>query len=413
MQVRAWSLGVLLAVGWTGLRCGGLTPGRPPGGDAGTVDAGEPIVASPGSWSWIPVEGSQCASGSTAGIGVNLTEGSEDLFIYLEGGGACWNQGTCVPSLLRYGPLCDYGTFCPLDTPGGTQPTAVHVTEGDPYPRDGGGAFPAALQLFKGTRAFDREDPANPFRGADYAFIPYCTGDLHAGNATSTYSYKYNLFDSPKDYTVHFKGAGNMELYLQRLRATRPNVKRIWLTGSSAGGYGATFNLERVKRAFPAAQVHLLADCSPFIQPVHWERWQEAWALELPQGCADCDAGMPQVMGHLARSNPTSRVGLMAYDQDRVIAWFFLAPQGAAGGLNPPLGAYGNALGKLVESYDGQANSRYFIAPGDTHVLWGAYGTKGADGGYSASPRSRDGGTDLKAFVDGWATGGPGWTSSR
>lgn len=400
-------------------RCGPphTGPGTPKESDAGTAaelgDAGGPILAPEGSWAWAPVEGSQCGSGSTAGLGVNLAPGGDELFIYLEGGGACWNQGTCVPSLLQYGPLCDYGTFCLADAAGGTQPTAVHVTEWDPYPRDGGGAFPGAVAMLSGIRALDRADPTNPFRDATFAFVPYCTGDLHAGSGTKTWPYKYNLFDNPKNFTVHFSGANNMELYLRRLRATRPNVTKIWLTGSSAGGYGATLNLERVKRSFPAAEVHLLADCSPFVATSHWEAWKSAWSLELPADCADCDAGMPQVVEHLTRSHPTSRISLLAYDRDRVISWFFYAPPGLANFVTPPQAAYTAALGKLEDAYDAHANARYFNVPGEAHVLWPDYGARRPDGGYTEPIRSRDGGADLKGFIDGWAQGGPGWSSSR
>ena len=35
----------------------------------------------------------------------------------------------------------------------------------------------------------------NPFASASWAFVPYCTGDLHAGNTTRTYNTKVGLFD--------------------------------------------------------------------------------------------------------------------------------------------------------------------------------------------------------------------------
>src|SRR5262245_13106985 len=73
----------------------GGTDGGIDGGatDGGELDAGGPIVAVPGQWTWVPVDGSKCASGSTAGIAVNLSpsaDAGQDLFIYLQGGGACW-----------------------------------------------------------------------------------------------------------------------------------------------------------------------------------------------------------------------------------------------------------------------------------------------------------------------------------
>src|SRR5690606_25802000 len=80
-------------------------PDVDPDPDAGETptDAGEVPVAN--GWSWLPVEGSRCARGATAGIGIKRGTSAEDLFIYLQGGGACWNRGTCAPSHLQFGPI--------------------------------------------------------------------------------------------------------------------------------------------------------------------------------------------------------------------------------------------------------------------------------------------------------------------
>jgi hypothetical protein len=105
------------------------------GADGGGMDGGG-IVTPAGQWTWVPVEGSQCASGSTAGFAINPGT-STDLFLFLQGGGACWNTGTCVPSLVQEGPVCGYsGGICLYSGSGGTQPLASHVTEHDPFPRD-------------------------------------------------------------------------------------------------------------------------------------------------------------------------------------------------------------------------------------------------------------------------------------
>ena len=76
--------------------------------------------------------------------------------------------------------------------------------------------------------------------------------------------------------------------------------------------------------------------------------------------------------------------------------------------------AYAAALNPLLVKYDSHPNTRYFVVPGMEHVLIGGYGIVGADGGVSAPRKSRDGGTDLKGWVDAWATGADaGWESTR
>jgi hypothetical protein len=405
-------LGVANCTGGPPGQPGGSDGGADAGGDGGTQagDAGEPIVAPAGRWTWIPVEGSKCASGSTAGIGINLSETSSDLLIYLQGGGACWNQGTCVPSLLQYGPICYYNpSFCLYDGPGGTQPTAVYVTSPDPFPADGGGAFPNELAQISNVRAFDRADPTNPFRDATFVFVPYCTGDLHVGNAVRGYPFQYDPFGAVYQYQFHFAGASNVDRYLGRLYATRPNARRIWLTGSSAGGYGATLHFARVQSRFPSADVALLADSSPFVNaPLHWAEWRGAWSLQLPEGCADCDAGFSRVMEHLANAYPTRRMGLLAFDHDKVISYYLYAGTGPNEALSPPTGNYNLRLGELEAIYDAHPNLSYFVLPGEEHVMWSGYGVKLADGGYTAPRQSADGGTNLKAWIDGWATGDGG-----
>ncbi len=386
--------------------------------DAGAVDAGAAVDAGPittpiDQWAWVPVPGSECAKGSMAGLGVNRSAQTDDLFIFVQGGGACWNQGTCVPSLLSFGPVCDYGGVCLYNGAGGQQPTAVHVNENDPYPQDGGGAAASELNGLKTSKVFDRADSTNPFRNATYVFVPYCTGDLHDGRAQRTYQYKVNLFDQPSNFVMRFSGAANMEAYIARLKATLPNVRRIWLTGASGGAYGASLNYDRFSRAFPNAEVHLLSDSGPFIQPTaHWPEWRDVWNMEMPQGCADCDAGFPQIMNHLGTAYPNRRLGLLSYDRDPIIAWFALGGQGLNNYLNPPIAQFTAALTQLEDAYDTKANMGYFVIAGQEHVLFQHYGTLQADGGYSAPIRSRDGGTDLRQWVNAWATG-TNWRSTR
>lgn len=389
-----WAVTLLLP-----LACVSPAPGPGTTRDGGVIDAGSE------GWTWLPVQGSRCARGSTAGIGLKRSGLDEDLFIFLQGGGACWNQGTCVPSVMRFGPICYYDTACLYSGAGGQQPSAVHVNEHDPYPADGGGHFPREVALLDSVRALDRTVPDNPFRDATFVFVPYCTGDLHAGDAERTYPYKVGYLEPVQSQKLHFAGASNMDAYLRELKARFPGAKRIWLTGSSAGGYGATFNLPRVRDAFPDAEVHLLADSAPFVQPVHWEDWREAWNLQLPAGCEDCDAGMPQVAKHLAQRFPDSRQGLLAYDSDQVLRWFFFAGTGPEAALNPPVGPYQAEFAALLAERAAHANADAFVLPGTAHVMWQGYGTALADGGTAPPFDSADGGTNLREWIHAWATG--------
>jgi len=69
------------------------------GGSSSTTDAaidgGDAIVAPNETWTWIPVDGMQCGNGGATGIGVNLTDRSDRVMIFLQGGGAGWVATTC------------------------------------------------------------------------------------------------------------------------------------------------------------------------------------------------------------------------------------------------------------------------------------------------------------------------------
>ena len=399
------------------LDAGALDAGLPDAGlpDAGPLDAGldaGTILPDLG-WTFLGVPGSQCALGAQAGLGYN-PGASDELVLFLNGGGACWNNGTCQPSLYRWGPVCNYGSdsVCLWDDAGGTKPLAANVSLPDPYPADGGGVFPADLATIRSSLLFARR-AENHLRNATYVFVPYCTGDLHAGNATRTYYTKGGLFDQPVARTHHFAGATNMDAYLATLRARHPVVHTIWLTGVSGGGYGASLNLERVRGAFPEATVHLLADSAPMVQPGSFEDWKSEWNLQLPSGCANCDAGFPQIIQYLIDDQPTSRVALLAYSEDQVITRFMYSGGDTNSWLNPPYGTYSTNLAALETRYEASTNARYFQLPGQNHVMVQLYGVVQPDGGLSAPAASRDGGTDLRAWLDAWETGVGRWENQK
>ena len=118
-----------------------------------TPTEGEPIAATAGEWSWIPVDGMRCANGDPTGIAVNLAPGGADrVLIYLLGGGGCWDAASCYELGL-----------------------ANHIT-------DGFDAEKFAATSLEPFPYLDRERADNPFDDYHLVFVPYCTGALHAGD---------------------------------------------------------------------------------------------------------------------------------------------------------------------------------------------------------------------------------------
>jgi hypothetical protein len=76
-------------------------------------------------------------------------------------------------------------------------------------------------------------------------YVPYCTGDLHSGTTLA------NLTQSDGgSIPTYFYGALDMDIFLARLVPTFPSMTRLWIVGTSAGGFGTYLNFNRVTTAF-------------------------------------------------------------------------------------------------------------------------------------------------------------------
>jgi hypothetical protein len=341
--------------------CTSASPSPAPDGGLPDGGSGEPITAAEDKWTWVPFEQTQCGNGTPAGIGLNPAPGgSKRVLVYMEGGGACWDGLTCY--VLK---------------------TAVNVES--TYSQ---AQLDSEVAVLLSAGLTDRQDATNVFRDAHFVFVPYCTGDLHAGDAVRSYD-----TTNPQRQLYH-RGAANMAAFLGRLKATFPDAEEIWLTGSSAGGYGAQFNYEAVAKAFPAARVDLLADSAQVVAPAggRWAEMMNAWSPRFPEGCTDCAQRLPALIDTLATRWPERRLGLLAYDNDATLTLYFSYSAGQMVG----------ALNSLLASQYSHSNTHYFVLPGTNHVLLGGYKTLTGPGGVT-----------LKSWVRQWAEGDPAWTNVR
>lgn len=323
---------------------GGASQGGAGGG------AALPIDGPPDAWAWRPIDGTRCANGSTAGVAVNLHEGSTDFFILVSGGGACWDDAMC----------------------NGESPASIHLHED----------LTEAL-ITPELPDVDRSDSTNPLSVASWVYVPYCTGDLHWGDTQTEYP----------GGTIQHRGASNMRTFLERLRATRPGTGRVLFLGGSAGGYGVSLHWGTAKDVFgDAVEVHALADASPLVVPKdgRWDTMQAAWSPVLPAGCSGCATDPGFLIDALATAYPTSRHGLLVYDADSVISTYF--------GFQGDLPAAVDAL--LAAHHDPFPNTKYFVAAGTDHGVLGDAIT------------APDGSTP-NSFAVGWLTGNADWHSSH
>ncbi|HEY8376761.1 MAG TPA: pectin acetylesterase-family hydrolase, partial [Nannocystis sp.] len=284
-------------------------------------------------WKYFEVPGTLCMNGSTAGFGISINPDSPNLMIYLEGGGACFNDA------------CDFSAFNIPFIP----------------PADG---------------IFNRNNPQNPVADWSMIYVPYCSGDIHGGDRDTMLGGQVR----------HFRGYRNVTKYLQQWVPTFAGVDKVLLTGISAGGFGAGLNAVQVAKAFgPGPQLIVVDDSGPpldnsVIPPCLQQTFREVWGLddtilaECGADCSDPDDFATGVLKHTLEKYPEIRFGLFSHTADLVIRTFMSFGWGNGmhnncGGVPviAPANVYENGLLALRGLYSDRAASYYI---GQQHVLY-------------------------------------------
>jgi hypothetical protein len=257
----------------------------PPLGDPIDVEATE-------EWVWVPIEGTVCADGSEAGVGVNFTTQSRDLVIWFQGNGVCYDQTTCT--VLFRGLLTGMGSD-PLD----------HMWWGDKNTGHLG--------------IFDRTNPDNPLKASNFIVFPHCGVDGHTADKDTDYP----------GLTVHQHGYANVTVALDRIVPTFLDAGRIVVAGFSAGGIGAGANYHQIATAFEAVgeTVPFLIDDGgpvlrpPYLGPNGQEALRTGWGLDktLESWCPRCATeGYHTIHETLAELHPGLRSSVVCAYGDGV-----------------------------------------------------------------------------------------------
>ncbi len=146
------------------------------------------------------------------------------LVMYYQGGGACWNNFSCLLN------QCDQD----IDPNGIDNPNNI---------------FMSGLA--------DLDDPNNPLKDWHVVFVPYCTCDLHWGDASQQY-----IAPVLGTKVVEHRGYDNAKLAEKYAREHFVNPDEVLVAGSSAGGFGALFHAIPVARVYAASHVSMLADAA-------------------------------------------------------------------------------------------------------------------------------------------------------
>jgi hypothetical protein len=272
------------------------------------------------------------------------------LLVYYQGGGACWNDLTC----------------------GQTLPVFKETTGPDENPANFSSGFA------------NYQNPENPFRDWNAIVVPYCTGDVHWGDAVVQHQ------AGSDDATINHKGRVNAAVAEKFAREHFVNPEQVFVTGSSAGSYGAVVNgLFLQEKAYPSTPFAVLGDAgNGVITREFLENDLAKWGIEenLPRWIPNLDKPLTE----LNASDLWTEAALY-YPQSR-FANYTSAYDGGTGGQ---VGFYNimlsgdSALDYLLWwrptcewneemralSYDSATrapeNYRYYIGVGSRHTMWG------------------------------------------
>ena len=256
--------------------------------------------------------GASCGNGTPYRFFVNRTPFNRHYALTFEGGGACWGQDACEGKT----------------TLGAWNPDGIHTN----YLTDLGKAPHGGLISPLSARI----DPFQSVRTQAWnlVYLPYCTGDVHVGNATRVYAEARPA--SPR--VQYHRGQANIRAASEWLRSHERQVDQLMLTGFSAGGVGSTVNYAVVRDTLaPAGKMTLLADSGPLFnapagataqqapsRPLH-EKIRAAWNLDAPGSIIPTLAAkvpgqdttnMGTLSTALARKYPQDRFAYLFFQQD-------------------------------------------------------------------------------------------------
>lgn len=197
-------------------------------GAGGTVNgppAEGPITELPAGWNEIaPGGATTCARGDAYRFWVRPGKVNR-VVVEFRGGGACWNAVTCFPDAKLF------------EEQANPEPWVSDET--------------------KAVGIYDHSRDDNPFKDWHHVYIAYCTGDVHWGNAKQTY-----MPGGALESTVEHKGAVNAQAALDWLYSKVPSPDKAFVTGCSAGGYGAAYWTGHVRDHYASAKVYHFSDSS-------------------------------------------------------------------------------------------------------------------------------------------------------
>lgn len=289
-------------------------------------------------WVKVEPEGAVCGLGTQFKFFINRHEGSDNLLISFQGGGACWEWDMCSPE--------------------GTSNLGASNKEG--VPDDHMGLWEFAHPYLQ------RDHVVNmPTRDWNYVFVPYCTGDINTGNSVQDYE-DPNGIGAP--VTFHHQGYNNMTQVIEHLKEEFPSINKMLVTGCSAGGFAANVNYFRLRDGLNADKGYLLNDSGPIFtendttKPL-FDTARAAWGLDsiIPEDCDGCLEDFGKWHEFLANRYPDDRLTASVFRRDFNVSRFYFEKF-----IDEPTKehiheVFWENLQNMMDTYDSHPNMAYYI----------------------------------------------------
>ena len=281
-----------------------------------------------------------CSDGSPYRFFVHRGDPAK-LLIEFEGGGACWSGSTCEAEVYNKRVISDPEL---------------------------------ARQAGQLQGIYDRTNPANPIRDFTHVYIPYCTGDLHWGNATTTYTRSNGA-----PLSIQHKGAVNASTALNWAADNVAVPEQVVVAGCSAGGYGAALWSAKIARAYPGARLVQLADSAAGVVPGGFfgstlSSWNvtSAWPDFIPDLALDrvdpMTLTLPKLYTSVATFFPTASFSQFNTRSDLVQTFFYSLAKGTLSATDGVDWA-ARMVGNVEEISSANPNFRAYLAPGTEHCV--------------------------------------------
>lgn len=299
------------------------------GASGGGGSAGTPSVPAPGEFLTVEPGGETICSRGTPFRFFVAGGDPKKIVVDFRGGGACWNAVTCSIADAIFSP------------------EAPTEAEAKAFIESGA------------TGIYDLANADNPVKGYTLVHIPYCTGDIHWGNAVVDYT---------PELKINHKGYVNAMAVLDWI-FERYDPTDILITGCSAGAYGAIGHSPAIADHYPNATIRMIADsgCGIVTDNFFKDSFPN-WNAQIPQipGLAGKDIltlTIVDLYTAISDDYPNVRFAeqTSAFDQDQT--GYYTAMGGTEADWSPKM------MTSLTDITAATDNFRYYMSPGPLHCL--------------------------------------------